>query len=338
MESPLKNVPEDSFIQWLNDHGHPGFRAEQVRRWLYERWALRFDDMANLPLRLREQLNEAFTACSLVEEDRCQAADGTVKFLFKLPDDQAVETVFIPTAKRRTVCVSTQVGCPVRCAFCASGRGGLIRDLKREEIIDQIIHVQRWAGAPVTNVVVMGMGEPMLNLSELILALETVCDPLGLGLSARHVTVSTSGIPAGILRLADERRPWNLALSLHATTDSDRARLIPPDFRYPIAEILKACEYYRAKTKRMVTFEYALIKGANDRLKDAVELAAIARRLRAKVNIIPCNASSSAHLPPSSEMVQTFLKTLKDAGARATVRQKRGEKIQAACGQLYAER
>lgn len=338
MKQSLKRLTNAQFTQWLNERGQPAFRAKQVRGWLYGRWAVDFEDMTNLPGALRDQLNASFIACGLVEKSRQQADDGTVKFLFKLLDGQAIETVYIPTGKRRTVCVSTQVGCPVRCAFCASGRGGLIRDLRRDEIVDQVIRAQRHIGASVTNIVVMGMGEPMLNLVELIPALEMVCDPQGLGLSARHITVSTSGIPAGIRRLADEKRAWNLALSLHATTDAARARLIPPDYRFPISDILTACDYYREKTKRMVTFEYALVRGANDSLTDAVELAAMAKRLRAKINLIPCNASSGAHLSPSSKAIGCFLETLTGAGARATVRQRRGEQIQAACGQLRGSR
>ncbi|MDT8389190.1 MAG: 23S rRNA (adenine(2503)-C(2))-methyltransferase RlmN [Lentisphaeria bacterium] len=338
MKRSIKALTNDQFIHWLAAHGQPAFRAEQVRRWLYDRWAVDFEEMTNLPGALRDQLTAAFSACGLVEENRQQADEGTVKFLCALLDGQAIETVYIPTGRRRTVCVSTQVGCPVRCAFCASGRGGLIRNLTRDEMIDQVIHVQRWAGAPVTNLVVMGMGEPMLNLAELIPALETVCDPLGLGLSARHVTVSTSGIPTGIRQLADEKRPWNLALSLHATTDAARARLIPPEHRFPISEILAACDYYRNKTTRMVTFEYALVRGMNDSPKDAGELAAMAKRLRAKINLIPCNASSAAHLSPSPERIQQFLKILAGAGARVTLRESRGEQIQAACGQLRTGR
>lgn len=338
MKCSIKTLSREDFLQWLEDRGQPAFRAEQVRSWLYDRWAVDFDDMINLPLGLRQDLQAAFVACSLIEEDRQEAEDGTVKFLFKLLDGEAVETVYLPARRRRTVCISTQVGCPVRCAFCASGRGGLVRNLNRDEIVDQIIRVQGHIGTSVTNVVVMGMGEPMLNLAELIPALDTVCDPLGLGLSARHMTVSTSGIPAGIRRLAEERRPWNLALSLHATTDAARARIIPPEFRAPISEILKACQYYREKTSRMVTFEYALVAGMNDRRKDAVELAAMAKQLRAKVNLIPCNASSPGHLAPAVKEVQSFLKIVTQQGARATVRQRRGEKIQAACGQLRGAR
>jgi 23S rRNA (adenine2503-C2)-methyltransferase len=235
-----------------------------------------------------------------------------------------------------TVCISTQVGCPVRCSFCASGREGLKRDLRAGEIVDQVVFANRAADERIDNVVVMGMGEPLLNLSALLPALDTICAGAGrgLGIGARHVTVSTSGIVPGIRRLAKAGRQWNLALSLHGVTDERRARFIPPQFRYPLNEVLAACREYREATGRMVTLEYALVAGENDTPADSQALAVIARDLRAKVNLIPCNSVGNTFEASSEDRVNQFHEELLGRGAQSTVRRRKGADIQAACGQL----
>jgi 23S rRNA (adenine2503-C2)-methyltransferase len=334
MRTAIKNLSAGQLADWLRQRGHPPFRLGQIWDWLFRKWAADFAEMSNLPKDLRNDLGAAFSAFSLDEEECLAADDGTAKFLHRLADGESIESVLIPAGKRRTVCISTQVGCPVQCSFCASGRGGLVRDLSRAEIIDQVLHACRKDDAPVTHVVVMGIGEPLLNLGELLPALDMVCSPECLGLGARHVTVSTSGIPEGIRALAEHGRPWTLALSLHATTDQQRATLIPATHRAPIDEILEACRDYRGKTNRMVTLEYALLAGRNDSDSDCTRLATIARDLRAKVNLIPCNPASGVHSPPDMAVVARFRDNLLSQGARATVRQRRGETIQAACGQL----
>jgi len=333
-QTPIKNLPDTALAEWLAAHGQPPFRLHQVRHWLYARWAVAFADMHTLPAALRAALEADFRAFSLEAAGQQEADDRTLKWLFRLGDDQTIETVLIRAPDRQTLCLSTQVGCPVRCTFCASGRDGLIRDLQTAEIVDQVIAACRHLGRRVDNLVVMGMGEPLLNLDALIPALDLVCAPDHLGIGARHVTLSTSGIVPGIRRLADLRRQWHLALSLHAVTDTQRARLIPDRYRYPLKEVLSACRRYREATGRIVTLEYAAIAGVNDAEADARGLAAIARDLDAKVNLIPCNAVSPRFTPPDDRHLRAFEAQLHHLGAKATVRQRKGERIQAACGQL----
>lgn len=330
----IKDLSIPQLEDWLDTNGEPRYRARQITEWLYHSRAVSFDEMLNLPKALRERLADEFRAFSLHCTETQTAADSTVKWLFELPDGETIETVLISATQRTTVCVSTQVGCPVRCIFCASGRSGWIRDLTPGEIVDQVLYACRHLDERVTNVVVMGIGEPLLNLDGLVPALEALCDAERLGIGARHVTVSTSGIVPGIHRLAALNRPWNLALSLHATSDEKRAKLIPPAYRYPLREVLDACRTYRAETGRMVTLEYALICGHNDAEGDMRELAEIAHELRAKVNLIPCNAVSESHTAPDTASVDRFLAGLLERNVQATVRRRKGEDIQAACGQL----
>jgi 23S rRNA (adenine2503-C2)-methyltransferase len=330
----IKDLPDDRLRQWLAAHGQPAFRLRQILHWLYAQWATSFADMHTLPADLREALAADFRAFSLDLADSQQADDGTCKWLFRLGDGQSIETVLVRAPERLTVCVSTQVGCPVQCTFCASGRGGLVRNLQPAEIVDQIIAASRQAGQRVDNVVVMGMGEPLLNLAALVPALALVCAPDRFGLGARHITISTSGIVPGIRQLADQRGQWHLALSLHAVTDTQRARLIPDRYRYPLKEVLAACRHYRERSGRIVTLEYALIAGINDADADAKGLAAIARDLDAKVNLIPCNLVSQRYTAPDARRLYAFEAQLRHLGAKVTVRQRKGERIQAACGQL----
>ncbi len=330
----LMDLSPTQLRAWFLEQGQPAYRSRQLQDWLCKRWAAGFAAMTNLPEGLRAALGASFRACSLVLERRVDGADGTVKWLFRLSDGERIETVLIRASNRRTVCLSTQVGCPVRCAFCASGSTGLVRNLTVAEIVDQVFAACRALGERVTHIVVMGMGEPLLNLDNLLTALELFTDPDRFGLGARHVTVSTSGIVPGIRRLADRGRPWNLALSLHAPGDRERSRLIPPGHRYPLAEIVEACAYYREKTNRMVTFEYTLLRGLNDGNEHMLELARLALAIRAKVNLIPCNPVSGTHRPPLAADVERCLGILVAAGVRATLRIEKGAGIQAACGQL----
>lgn len=331
---PFKEVDRRELFEWLRSRGQAPFRLRQINEWLYRHWSTHFDQMRNVPLSLRRELAADYLACTVTCRERVVAADGTVKFLLSLADGETVETVLIPAAGRNTVCLSTQVGCAVRCVFCASGRHGLVRDLTPSEIIDQVLHTCRDLGSRVSNVVVMGMGEPLLNLDNVVTALEALCSAEGLGLGARHITISTSGIVPGILRLAQLRRQWNLALSLHAASDELRRRFIPDRYRYPLQEVLDACAVYARETNRMVTLEYALVDGVNDRGKDVEELAAMARQLRAKVNLIPCNPVTGRHAAPGRDAIRRFLLELQARGANATIRSSRGAEIAAACGQL----
>ncbi len=337
---PISALTDGELAEWLQQNGQPAFRHRQICDWLYRHHALAFDEMSNLPKELRQTLDGAFLPSALrplstLKDDE----DGTVKWLSALPDGNTIESVLIPAPDRQTVCISTQVGCAVRCAFCASGRHGLVRNLSVAEIIDQVrLAAANCKSSPLTNIVVMGIGEPLHNRENLVTALNRLGDPqTGMGIGARHITISTSGIVPEMRRLADERRPWNLAISLHAVDDAMRARLIPPQNRFPIKDILEAATYYRESTSRMVTLEYALCRGFNDSADAARRLAAIANGLRAKVNLIPCNNETGAFLPPAPQHCRAFLDILLAARVQATLRLRKGDSIKAACGQLRAQ-
>lgn len=330
----IKDVTPAQLDAWLVEHGQKPFRKKQIHEWLFKNLALDFQEMKNLPAALRNDLAADFTCSALTELQRLVSEDKTVKWLLQLQDGNTIETVLIKTPTRNTVCISTQVGCQVHCLFCASGKKGFIRNLTTAEIIDQVIIASREAGKLVSNIVVMGMGEPLHNFNNLVEALDTICSPDGLGLGARHITVSTSGVPNGIRQLAQLQRPWNLAVSLHAVNDAIRAKLIPPRQRAKIAEILDAARQYRELTGRMVTLEYILIDGINASTDDAIQLADIAKSLHAKVNLIPSNTDDPRFPPPAPEQSQSFLDTLLKHHVQATLRLRKGKDIQAACGQL----
>ena len=338
MNTPIRSLKPDELLAWLKQRSLPAFRAKQIQEWLNKRFATQFEEMSNLPKELREALASRFSPCSLQPQQVFRADDKTVKWLSALADDATIETVLIRAPQRDTVCISTQVGCPVRCIFCESGRHGFVRNLKSWEIIDQVVLASHEIGKLVDNIVVMGTGEPMENLDNLIPALEKICDAeRGFGLGARHITISTSGIPAGIRRLAELGKPWNLALSLHATNDELRSSIIPDHHRHKLADIFAACQYYREQTGRMLTFEYTLVDGLNDSEKNALDLARLAHKMRAKVNLIPCNAGNSRCHSPKLEWSEHFLDILVENGVQATLRRKKGDRIQAACGQLRAK-
>lgn len=332
----LKDFDDAGLKALAVECGGAPFRAAQLKRWLWApSFAASYDEMTNLPRDFRSRLEEkcspfALKPCRRLEDPE----DGTVKWLSELEDGNTIETVLMRVPGRTTVCISTQVGCTVRCVFCASGRGGLKRNLTTAEIIDQVILASREAGARVDNIVVMGMGEPLMNLEALIPALDIMAAEDTLGLGARHVTISTSGIVPGIIKLADTGRCWNLALSLHAVNDEKRRLIIPDANRYPLEEIFHACEYHRSRTNRMLTLEFALLAGVNDDRRTMEELAVIARRLRAKVNLIPCNPGGSRHTAPEMRNCRGCLAQLEKLGVQATLRISRGAGILAACGQL----
>ena len=335
----IRSLGTEELVAWLREQGQPQFRAMQIQDWLNSKLAMSYDEMKNIPKSLREMLDAEFAISSLTVDEELRANDETVKWVSKLQDGSRIETVLIHAPERCTVCVSTQVGCAVRCAFCVSGHHGLVRNLTSDEIVDQVLLASHEAGKFVDNIVVMGSGEPMHNLDNLIPALTRICDQEnGFGLGARHITISTSGIPNGIRRVAALQRPWNLAVSLHAPDDRIRAMIIPDKCRFPSAEILEACEYYRESTGRMITFEYVLVDGLNASESDARKLARIARFARAKVNLIPLNHGAAEWKAPSPDDCRRFLEMLEHCGVQATIRLRKGEKIRAACGQLAAKK
>jgi 23S rRNA (adenine2503-C2)-methyltransferase len=328
----------------------PRYRAKQVWLRLHKLRAQTFEEIKELPKELRSSLAEHFHIQRLEAVHESDSADGTKKFLFKLFDGREIETVLIPsemrdaqgTSKRKTLCLSTQVGCPLDCKFCATATLKLKRDLTAAEIILQVFEVERITGEEVTNIVYMGMGEPMLNYDNVVRSLRILTDPALEIIGTKRITVSTSGLPDEIRKFADEGLGVKLALSLHATTDELRTRLMPINKRYPIAELLGAMEYYYRKTKIPVTYEYIVFESLNDSDVDAKRLAKIARRMPSKVNIIPFHkidftnpAGISAELQPTAhEKFEHFVAKLRELDVRVMVRSSSGLDIEAACGQL----
>jgi 23S rRNA (adenine2503-C2)-methyltransferase len=323
----------------LADWGQPVFRARQVWEWLYRHYAADFAAMTNLPAGLRERL-AAETTLSVGEIVLQQhSSDGqTVKILFRLPDGQFIETVLMRYEKRRTLCISTQAGCAMGCVFCATGQMGFMRHLSVAEIIAQVIHFARelaGEGQHVTNIVMMGMGEPLHNYDNTLAAVDRLTDPAGFNLGARKITISTVGLIPAIRRYADEQRQTPLAVSLHAATDEERGRLLPVNRRWPLAELMDACRYYVEKTGRRMTFEWALIAGENDTEEQAHRLGELLRGMLGHVNLIPLNPTAGYGGQPSSpERVARFQEVLSGYGVTSTVRVRRGIDIQAGCGQL----
>ncbi len=326
----------DEVKMWVAGRGAPAFRATQILDWIYKKRIINPSLMSNLPPDWRLALNEDFICASSAVEREVVADDGTTKLLLRLYDSEAVEMVIIPTPDRMTFCLSTQVGCPVQCRFCASGADGLVRNLDAGEMLEQFFHGCAKIGGLPDNLVFMGIGEGLLNFSNLELAIRLLCDLEYVGLGARRVTVSTSGFVPGMRQLAELGRQVNLAVSLHAADEATRAVLIPDKLRYPIKDILDACEYYREKTGRMITLEYTLIAGINDKSGDAERLAAIARRMYAKVNLIPYNQTNADFHRPPDKVIRNFQAILDHYGIQVTLRMEKGSRVSAACGQLRA--
>ncbi len=315
--------------------GEKPFRAAQIFDGLYKRKATRFDEITTLAKPLRDKLAARFAIGGLEVADRRESADGTTKLLFRLRDGEHVETVLIPAGRRLTVCLSTQVGCKFGCAFCASGRNGFRRDLAPSEIVGQALHVQGMPGREPTNFVFMGMGEPLDNWDSVERALRIMNDPEGMGIAARRLTVSTAGFVDAFGRLAALDLQINLSVSLHAVTDRLRDRLMPINRRFPLEEVVQAAEDYVRSGGRMITLEYIVIAGLNDSLGDADGLAAIARRLRAKVNLIAYSPVEGLEFKtPSEAEVARFKRWLEERKVGTTLRLSKGADIAAACGQL----
>lgn len=316
--------------------GEPKYRGRQLAKWLYKKGAGNFDEMTDLPLAFRENLEKAgFTPLSLEIELVQEASDGTKKYLFRLKDGRHVEGVFIPEEKRKTVCFSTQVGCAMGCAFCATGRGGFVRNLSAGEIVDQIRRVGLECGARITNAVAMGQGEPLANYEAVMKAICLINADYGLNMAARQITVSTCGLIHGIYKLAEEKIQINLAVSLHSTKEKTRDYLVPVNKRNPLSHLLKACRDYAARTNRRVTLEYIMIKGFNDTEDELYGLVNFCRGWLCHVNLIPANPVPGTPFQPSEKgRVNRFLSTLRENGVAASVREERGGEIAAACGQL----
>ena len=344
MKANLPGFDASGIARFFAEQGEKPFRARQVLRWLHQRHEGDFAQMSDLAKGLREKLvaTAGIEAPQIVGDTT--AADGTRKWLLKVDGANAVEAVFIPETSRGTLCVSSQAGCVLDCAFCSTGKQGFNRNLGTAEIIGQLwlanrlLKVDRQGARPVTNVVMMGMGEPLLNLDNVIPALRLMRDDNAYGLSRRRVTVSTAGVVPGIDRLRDEC-PVALAVSLHAPNDELRDRLVPVNRKYPLAELVKACNRYLDKAPRdFITFEYVMLDGVNDSDAHARELVALAGKVRSKFNLIPFNPfPRSGFKRASPERIRGFADILARAGLTATTRKTRGDDIAAACGQLAGD-
>ena len=337
MKKDIRDLSFEELSSVISNMGEPRHRVAQIFKWLYGKQALSFSEMTNIPKKFIEKLETEFTLSNMIREDLAEAKDGTRKFLWKLHDGACIESVTIPSKGRNTICVSTQAGCKFRCPFCASGAGGFKRNLTPGEIVGQIVMAQRFLGERITNVVFMGMGEPLDNFPNLARAIRLINGSEALAVAARKITVSTCGLVPGINKLKNIGVQVELAVSLHATKDPLRDVLVPVNRKYSISELMAVLQEYFADTGRVVTLEYALIKDVNDSLPDAEGLAGIAKKLKAKVNLIRCNASGARGYEASTERAaELFRRKLEARGVKATLRRSRGLDIAASCGQLAA--
>ena len=335
MTENLKSMTQAEIGQILKDMGQPAFRAKQVYSWLHK-GVRSYDEMTNLPKNLRDALAERYPICppEVVRKQESQR-DGTIKYLWRLSDGNCVETVLMRYHYGNTVCISTEVGCRMGCAFCASTIGGLVRKLEPFEMLDEVLFTQIDSGLPVSHIVLMGIGEPLDNFDHVMRFLELVNSADGMNISMRHISLSTCGLVPKIDELAEKKLQISLAISLHGPNNEIRSRVMPVNKAYPIEELLEACRRYYQATSRRIHFEYAMIDGVNDGPEHAKELLRRLKGLPAHVNLIPLNHVEESPLKPSSHnAVARFQKILEDGGVTATVRRTLGGDIDASCGQL----
>ena len=331
----LKSMTIEEMTGLFKDLGQPGFRAKQVYTWLHK-GARSYEEMSNLPKNLRDRLAEEYPILppQVVRKQESQR-DGTIKYLWQLSDGNCVETVLMRYHYGNTVCISTEVGCRMGCAFCASTLGGLVRRLEPFEMLDQVLFTQVDSGQPISHIVLMGIGEPLDNFDNVMRFLELVNSPEGMNISMRHISLSTCGLVPMIDRLAEKKLQLTLSVSLHAPNDAVRNTIMPVNKAFPSDQLLDACRRYYAATSRRISFEYAMIDGVNDSEKDAKELLRRLKGLPAHFNLIPLNHVEESPLKPSSKAaIARFQKTLEDGGIPATVRRTLGGDIDASCGQL----
>jgi len=336
----LAELSRAELEQALAAIGLPRFRAAQLYRWIHRRGVTDFSAMRNIPADLRARLAREFRIGGPAILRTDESTDGTTKLLLKLEDGREIESVYIPDTPNQTFCVSTQVGCAMACGFCLTGRMGLVRNLSAGEIAGQVRLLARetgLSGAPF-NIVLMGMGEPLHNYDAVMKALRMLYDEEGLGVHPKRVTLSTVGVVSGLERLAQEPDMPNVAISLHATTDEARDKLVPINRKWKIRQLLDQCRQLPVGTRRRITFEYVLLEGVNDTPEDARRLAKLLGNMRAKVNLLPLNAAPGIPFSrPSDDRVNAFARVLADAGTIVSVRKSRGRDIRAACGQLIVE-
>lgn len=338
-KTSIKRLTFDELKTTLGNMGLKGYRAGQITSWIYQHHAVSFEEMTNIAKADRDQLAAVYslTAPSLLRTER--SSDGTRKFLFGLGDGHTIESVLIPDDDRQTLCISSQVGCQQACRFCLTGQGGFTRNLLFYEIVDQVLEVSRilrGEGARgVTNIVLMGMGEPLANFDEVIKAIRVITSDRALGFSGRRLTLSTAGLVPEMDALGQAGVKVNLAVSLNATTDEVRDRIMPVNRRYPLKELLAACRRFPLEPRRRITFEYVLLRGVNDSGDDALRLTRLLKGIKCKVNLIPFNPFPGSEFKrPDDDAVKRFQKILQDHHYTALVRESRGRDISAACGQL----
>ena len=332
----LKSLTFDELKMEIEGLGEKPFRAKQLYQWMHEKLASDFSEMTNLSQNFRQKLQEHYTYTSLEMVDHLvSGADGTEKFLFRLNDGNVIESVLMRYHHGNSVCISSQVGCRMGCRFCASTLGGLTRNLLPSEMLDQVYKIQKISGERVSNLVLMGTGEPLDNYDNVRKFIQLLTDENGLHISQRNVTLSTCGIVPNIRRLADEELQITLALSLHASSQEKREKLMPIAKQYELSEVMDVCRYYHDKTGRRLTFEYSLVGGVNDHAEDARELADLLKGLNGHVNLIPVNPIKERDfVQPSSSVTQAFKNKLEKYGINVTIRREMGRDINGACGQL----
>lgn len=331
----IREMSEREMSELLRELGQPAFRAKQIRSWIWEKGATSFDEMTNLPKDLRHALATRCSLGGVKEVARQESADGSRKYLVRYEDGTTVECVGMPTRSRLTVCASTQAGCGMQCAFCATGASGLTRSLTAGEIYQQVLHVRDDFNERITGVVMMGQGEPFANYDQTLAALRRLNDPDGMGIGARHLTVSTCGIIPMITRFSREPEQFTLAVSLHSAVQRTRDALMPGVKRWSLLRLYDAMGEYANRTGRRPTYEYALIKGVNDTDEELAYLCDFCRNTLCHVNLIQLNNVPGSRFQPSSqERANTFVRRLNSVGVEATIRNSRGADIDAACGQL----
>ncbi len=335
----IRKLSLDQLKAWMTENGEKPFRAKQVYEWIWKLTATSFSEMNNISLPLREKLERSFTINSVEVNTSQRSDDYTIKSTFRLFDGNIVEGVLIPHPKRMTACVSSQVGCSLTCSFCATGKMDRIRNLNADEIYDQVVRIKEQAeqhyGRALTNIVYMGMGEPLLNYANVMKSIERITAPDGLNMAARRITVSTAGIAKMIKKMADDGIKANLALSLHAANDTKRNEIMPINESNSLAALKEALVYYHQKTGRKVTYEYILLSHFNDTLEDAQELLQFSKIIPCKVNIIEYNPIEGGLFQKSEDdRLEPFMRYLADRGVQVNVRRSRGKDIDAACGQL----
>lgn len=334
----MKNIKDynlDELQNELVNMGEKKFRAEQIFKWLYVEKVKSFDDMTNLALDLRSKLKENYSMCNYKIIKKQESSDGTKKYLFDVLDGNAIETVLMQYHHGKTVCVSSQIGCKMGCKFCASTGVKFVRNLTSGEIVEQLLAIQRDENIKISNLVFMGIGEPLDNYNNVINAVHILNNQKGINMGARHISISTSGLVPKIYDLADENLQCTLSVSLHSPTDEKRSQMMPVNNAYNIAELMKACRYYIEKTNKRISFEYALAKENNDNMQDAKDLVKLLKGMLCHVNLIPINKiENGKYTKSTNENILKFRDYLNEKGIVATVRRELGSDIDAACGQL----